>query len=423
LALLLENEKINKIALAAPTGKAAARLCDSIKKAKKKFICNDLIKSRIPEKASTIHRLLGSIPGSPYFRYNNDNKLPMDVVVVDEASMVDLALMSKLVQALSDNARLILLGDKDQLASVEAGSVLGDMCDTGNNHFYSKKFVNDLKAVLNYDGELFDQTTEKNGMNDCIVQLKKSYRFDDNSGIGRISKDTNNGNAKICIEHAKNQKFQDIKWVNLPSANNLIKKIKDVICQGYNDYLKTGQTVDECFQAFERFRVLCALREGPYGVNTINNMIEQILFKENLILPDRKMYRGRPVMITKNDYNLELFNGDIGLVLPDIDSKKELRIFFPTTDGSYRKFHPLRLSNYETVYAMTVHKSQGSEFDNVLLILPDKDSNVLTRELIYTGITRAKKYMEIWAKDNVFCHAVAKRIKRVSGLRDMLWEI
>jgi len=385
-----------------------------------KLSCPDSIKEAIPEETSTIHRLLGYIPNSPYFHYNAKNTLPVDVVVVDEASMVDLALMSKLIQALPLQARIILLGDKDQLASVEAGAVLGDICDTGAEHSFSQEFSKDCKEITGYTIHTQKNGASESEIRDCIIQLEKNYRFGSDSGIGAVSCAVNTGDSDRAIELMKGQKYGDISWKNLPQPKDLTQVIKAAVTQGYGDYLRASDPF-EVFQVFERFRILCALREGPYGVIAINYLVEQILKGEGLINPDRRWYPGRPVLITRNDYNLQLFNGDMGIVLSDPSVNNELRVFFYSTDGAFKKFHPLQLPEHETVYAMTVHKSQGSEFDKALLVLPDRESPVLTRELIYTGITRAKKSVEIWANERVFRFAVSRHIERTSGLRDALW--
>jgi exodeoxyribonuclease V alpha subunit len=422
LALFLEqpNDEKVRIALAAPTGKAAARLQETIKLAKKELNCGEAIKEAIPEEASTIHRLLGSIPDSPYFRHNAQNQLLVDVVVVDEASMVDLALMSKLVQALPSQARLILLGDKDQLASVEAGAVLGDICDAGHAHNFSKPFCEDLKETTGYEVNTHLKGARGPGIQDSIVQLQKNYRFGGDSGIGAVSHAVNLGDDDLSMALLASGKCEDIKWTNLPQATVLPQALKDTIIKGFGDYLKASDPIG-IFQLFERFRILCALKVGPYGVAAINFFAEKILEKEKLIEPEGKWYGGRPVLITSNDYNLRLFNGDVGIVLRDRGANNELRVFFPVADGTLRKFHPLRLPEHETVYAMTIHKSQGSEFDEVLLILPDRESPVLTRELLYTGITRARERVKMWGNQDVFRTAVSRRTERSSGLRDALW--
>jgi len=422
IALMLEqagSEKV-RIALAAPTGKAASRLQEAIQSAKEKLDCGDRLKEAIPTKASTIHRLLGSITGSSYFRYNARNKLPVDAVIIDEASMVDLALMSKLVEALPPEARLILLGDKDQLASVEAGAVLGDICDSGNAHGFSGQFNRVLRDICEYHLGATHDKESGHGICDCIVQLQTSYRFGKDSGIGKLSRTVNEGDGDASFGLLNKSRFKDIRWKNLPGPDALHRVIKDTIINGFEDYLKADDPL-EAFERFDRFRVLCALREGPYGVSALNRAAEQILKRAGLIESDKTWYPGRPVLITRNDYNVRLFNGDVGIVLPDFDANRDLRVFFSDADGTLRKLHPLRLPEHETVYAMTVHKSQGSEFDKVLLLLPELDYPVLTRELIYTGITRARQMVEIWGLKDVFRNAVFRRTARTSGLRDALW--
>jgi exodeoxyribonuclease V alpha subunit len=423
LALLLEQSmgKGLRIALAAPTGKAAARLQERIMSTKRELSCPDTVREAIPDEASTIHRLLGNIPDSPYFLYNAKNKLPVDVVVIDEASMVDLALLSKLVQALPLQARLILLGDKDQLASVEAGAALADICDAGTKHSFSKGFLNDLRNATGYEVHANNNREDEPGILDCIVQLQKNYRFGKGSGIGLISNAVNKGNGDLSMNLLKGGRYGDIEWKDLPQPNAMARVIRDIVISGYGEYLR-GKDPVEIFRRFEDFRILCALREGPYGVTAINLLIEKILKKEGFIKPGGRWYRGRPVLITVNDYNLRLFNGDIGITLPDPGAKDDLRVFFLSMDGSLRKFHPFRLPEHETVYAMTVHKSQGSEFGKVVLLLPDRESPVLTRELIYTGITRARQGVQIWGVEKVFCDAISRCIKRSSGLRDALWK-
>jgi len=200
----------------------------------------------------------------------------------------------------------------------------------------------------------------------------------------------------------------------------LHRELRERILRGYKPYLEAHDPI-EAFRLFERFRLICALRKGPYGVSTLNLMAEGILRKERLIHTEERWYHGRPLLITRNDYNLGLFNGDTGIILPDPQAGNDLRAFFQSQDGTLRIFLPQRLPEHETLFAMTMHKSQGSEFNEILIILPDKYSPLLTRELIYTGITRAKEQVEIWAKESVFLEGVSRRIKRSSGLRDALW--
>lgn len=424
LSLILEQTLRHgetRVALAAPTGKAAARLQEAVNKAKDGLFTDKLIKAAIVPDASTIHRLLGTIKGSPYFRHNAENPLPYQIVVIDEASMVDLALMSKLVRATPSKTRLILLGDRDQLASVEAGAVLGDICNTSHINSFSKTFSKNLYEITGERIDISGDTTVP-PLQDCVVQLQKSYRFGTGSGIGKVSMSVNKGEGDCALDQMKDHAYHDIAWKKLPTPNKLYSQLKDTVLTGYEPCL-TATDPFEAFSLFEQFRIMCALRKGPYGVSAVNHLVEQILHDKKLINPDMAWYRGRPVLITRNDYETGLFNGDIGIIMPDPESHSELRAFFVSSDRTLRKFLPFRLPEHETAYAMTVHKSQGSEFENALLILPDRTSPVMTRELIYTGITRAKKSIEVWGREPVFLKGIQQRTFRASGLRDALWEI
>ena len=420
LALLAEQSKGERLraALVSPTGKGAARLQDAIKRAKETLPCSEEVKALIPEQASTIHRLLKPVGGSPYFHYHAQHPLPVDVLVVDEASMVDMALMSKLAQALPPESRFILLGDKDQLSSVEAGAVLGDICDTGRSNPFSRAFCSEIREATGYEIQGVDGAPQ---MSDSIVTLTRSYRFGDESGIAEAGRSINRGDGAGALSILQDEAHRDLLWRRSPAPRSLPGVLREKAVEAYRN-LFGAKDPDEVFPSLDRFRMLCALREGPFGVKAINLAVEHVLREEKLIRGEPRWYRGRPVLITQNDYNLGLYNGDAGIVLPDPDSGGDLRVFFPGPEGSFRRFHPLRLPEHETVYAMTVHKSQGSEFDRVLLILPDRDSPVLTRELIYTAVTRAREQVEIWGDEKVFLAAVSRRIQRASGLRDALWE-
>jgi exodeoxyribonuclease V alpha subunit len=423
LALLLEQAGNGKleILLAAPTGKAAARLSESISIAKRTLNCRKDVIDAIPSEAYTIHRLLKTIPGSPYFFYNSENPLPADIVVVDEASMIDLALMSKLLEAIPATARLILIGDKDQLASVEAGSVLGDICDRNKVHGFSESFCKRLEKIT---GEEFNIGIEpdilRNGLQDCLVVLKKSFRFTADSAIGQLSRSVNRGDVEKVLDVLQTSPMQ-ISWIATQGRKDLLKTLAKKLIQGYSEYLKTADP-HIALERFNRFKILCALNIGPLGVKAVNRLAEQVLSREGLIQPEQDWYMGRPVLITRNDYSLGLFNGDMGITLPAPDSNnKDLHVYFPGSSGQLRQFLPHRLAQHETVFAMTVHKSQGSEFDDVLLILPEKDYPVLTRELFYTAITRARRNISIWGTEKVVRAAVSRKIERTSGLRDALW--
>ncbi|WP_353570421.1 exodeoxyribonuclease V subunit alpha [Candidatus Albibeggiatoa sp. nov. BB20] len=393
LLLLQENPKL-RIALAAPTGKAATRLQQAIQNSVLKLNFPPELLAAIPQDTYTIHRLLGTIPKSPYFRFHAQNPLPYDVVIVDEASMVDLALMAKLADAIPQASRWLLLGDKDQLASVEAGSVLGDIC-TG----------------LTLDSEA--------AIREHIVLLEKSYRFHEKSGIGVLARYLQQGQAEQALKVVQQGKFNDISWQQIASPHHLSTQLASVVTQGFASYLQASSP-SQALDYFEQFRVLCALRHGAYGVENLNRLIEQILINQGQIQSGYRWYHGRPIMITRNDYTLKLFNGDIGIIL--WNSEGELMAYFRYPDGEIRSLYPHRLPEHETVYAMTIHKSQGSEFDDFLMLLPDKTSPVLNRELIYTGITRAKQSVSIWGDEQVFLQAAHQTVERQSGLMRMLYQ-
>ena len=428
LALLLElsPKKRLDILLAAPTGKAAARIGESVKTAKTTLDCEKNIIDAIPDEAYTIHRMLKTIPGSPYFRHNAENPLFADIVVVDEASMVDLALMSKLMAAVPDDARLILIGDRDQLASVETGFVMSDICDREHIHTFSRYFCKQFQDITQHRIDVsIEEQKDKPGIYDGMVVLKKSYRFAESSGIGECSRAVNRGKIDDVFFHLKNSPDQ-IDWKEISEPETLSNALSEWVVQRYSEYLNANDP-HKALEFFSRFKILCAVKVGSLGVKAINRLAEQILSGKGLIALDKlsthPWYRGRPVLITRNDYRMELFNGDVGITMTAPDSKsKELVVYFQGVDGEPRGFHPNRLPEHETAYAMTVHKSQGSEFDTVLLILPNRDSPVLTRELLYTGITRARKNISIWGTEGIIKTTISRKIERTSGLKDALWE-
>ena len=428
LALLLEqsSEQNFKIYLTAPTGKAAARLKEAVKQAKAHLNCADSIKQAIPSDAFTIHRLLGTVRGSPYFRHNRQNPLVADVVAVDEASMVDLALMAKLIEAVPENARLILIGDKDQLASVEAGSVLGDICGRDVMQGFSASFANRIKELTGEDVEHTIQKADtRPGLQDAIVILQKSFRFAAGSRIGSLSRAVNRADSELAFKILAEEDDRSVTWKPLKAEEGLFESLSRLIVSGYQPYLNADNPA-EALRRLQRFKILCALNIGPLGVQAVNQLAEQVLMQQNLIRPDTLMqnpwYAGRPVLITRNHYPLGLFNGDIGVALPDAAAgNHQLAVFFPGDGGEVRSFQPDQLPQHETVYAMTVHKSQGSEFDEVLFILPERDFPILTRELIYTALTRARQKISIWGNRDIIQNAMVRRIERTSGLRDALW--
>ncbi|MBL4606799.1 MAG: exodeoxyribonuclease V subunit alpha [Pseudomonadales bacterium] len=426
LALLLEQaaaeNKNLSIQLAAPTGKAAARLSESIAAAKSNLNAEATILEKIPDQAKTLHRLLGVIPGSISFRFNRQNRLHLDLLLVDEASMIDLPMMFALLSALPDHARLILLGDKDQLASVEPGSVLADLCVHSNNT-YSPQTAHTIKTLTGCDTKVDSQLPE-NSLANSICQLQKSYRFHQDSGIGDIARRVNAGDKKVIESYwRKENEKADVCIFPFKEAKHLRERAA-AHCAEFIKACQQGDTnTSKLFEQFTRFQILCATREGELSVAAINRWMEDKLHQQGLI-NKHDWYIGCPVMISQNSYRHQLYNGDIGICLNDPNNLNQPRIYFPPLDAmqddSPRSFLPSRLPPFEKVYAMTVHKSQGSEFDEVMMVYPPQDSPVLTRELLYTGITRAKKKCFILGDKAVLKASIQRKTWRDSGLAQRL---
>lgn len=420
LVQLAEGRRL-RIQLAAPTGKAAARLTESLGSAGKQLALTPEQRALFPSEASTLHRLLGAQPNSQRMRYHSGNRLHLDVLVVDEASMVDLPMMARLIAALPAQARVIFLGDRDQLASVEAGAVLGDICRFAEQG-YSVARAEQLSRLTGclLQGE---SAQAEAAVRDSLCLLRKSYRFDANSGIGQLASAVNTGNGKLALA-ALDGRFSDVSGYPLAETQDY-QALLDACVTGYRDYLQqvvAGADAVAVLAAFGRFQVLCALREGPFGIAGLNERIETGLQRAGLI--QRKpgaagrWYSGRPVMIGRNDSALGLFNGDIGIALRD--ETGELRVHFQLPDGSIKSVQPSRLPAHETAYAMTVHKSQGSEFDHTVLVLPNHFLPVLTRELVYTALTRARRQLSLYAIDTVLMRAIRTPTQRRSGLAERL---
>lgn len=399
LMLLLQPNL--KIALAAPTGKAAARMMEAVASARinieKRLAAHAQALGREEAQALgsmsaiteiTLHRLLRITPDSPRAFYDEDNPLPYDLIIIDEASMIDSAMMAKFLKALSPEASCVILGDKDQLSSVEAGAVFFDICGSALNH---------------------------GALEENVTILKKSWRFAHRAGIGALSAAVNGGAGigelkKVFRENTSESGIELIPF-------GAIKNLAPLFEEEYKRFI-TCDNVNEALAAMSSFIVLSPVRETPFGVKALNLKIEAILEEAGLIIRDKPMYINRPIMITRNDYQLNLFNGDIGLVRENPSGERQ--IFFAGKDGQTRSVPPSLLPEHETVFAMTVHKSQGSEFENVLLVLPEHDMPILTKEVLYTGITRAKNKVLLFCKDDVLAAAVSRQISAASGLADRL---
>lgn len=476
LAALISQQPALRIALAAPTGKAAARLVESILAAKAKLAQTFPLAAKIPVTSFTLHRLLGWRPDG--FSYNHKKTLPYDLVIVDEASMVDLPMMAQLMEALAANTRLILLGDKDQLASVEAGSVLGDLCDSGvmvngyHAHGLQGERAKMLEAVCGLEPGYLTEYIESDAplMANSLTQLRVSHRFTQDSGIGKLAAAVNAGQfGQVQQSFAQYNDIRCYSHLTAPFAKEVSEQAREAesawqqqVINGYSHYLKAikqGESPYQVLQLFNEFQLLCALRQGSSGLQALNDRVQRLLQNRGLLSSDSQQgigsthssessrwYVGRPVMISRNDYELNLFNGDIGIAMMvqgrgegtagGAKGKKELRVCFVSEDISavssahssanaqpnVRQLLPTRLPAHETAFAMTVHKSQGSEFADVALVLPDNYSPVISRELIYTAITRAKKSFSVYSNDEVLAAGVNSQIERASGLRDLLFK-
>ncbi|WP_295391532.1 exodeoxyribonuclease V subunit alpha [uncultured Thiodictyon sp.] len=451
---LAESARPLRIRLAAPTGKAAARLNASIAGTVADLKLGDLadaetVRAAIPVSVTTLHRLLGSRPDTRRLRHHAGNPLALDVLVVDEASMVDLEMMAAVLDALPAPARLILLGDKDQLASVEAGAVLGELCARALEGHYHPQTSDWLQTATGdaIEARLIDPAGTP--LDQAIVMLRHSHRFAADSGIGQLATKVNAGDpeAALCILKGCHADLSLVETAGTEDAafRSLVTEGRGggaeplPECHGYRYYLETLRdrqpAADAAPGAFDdwaravlkahgKFQVLCALRRGPWGVEGLNQRIARLLQSAGLIPASSGWYLGRPVLVTRNDYGLGLMNGDIGITLerPDMGDLSRLRVAFPAGDGNdgIQWVLPSRLLAVETVYALTVHKSQGSEFAHAALVLPDKLSPILTRELIYTGITRARTHLTLVrpGDDQVLTDAIERRVLRASGLME-----
>nr|MBP8173665.1 exodeoxyribonuclease V subunit alpha [Aeromonadaceae bacterium] len=414
LALLIEqgmaSGKAPVIRLVAPTGKAAARLTESLGGALQALPVSAEVKALMPTTAGTLHRLLGVIPGRLSFRHHADNPLHLDILVVDEASMVDLPMMARLLMALPRHARLVLLGDKDQLASVEAGAVLGDICAA----LELPRTQEHAAWLMAQSGYRVAGEEEGLALRDGLCLLRKSWRFDASSGIGELARCCNRGDGD-ALAALWQRGFEDIAIT--PWQGGGYERLLQQVVNGYAPYLQAmqdGAAPATIFALFNQFQLLCALREGEYGVSGLNEQIARRLERRGLIRREYEWYAGRPVMVVQNDHAISLYNGDMGLCLPDEQGR--LRVWFEQPDGSLRALLPSRLPEHDTVYAMTIHKSQGSEFKQVVMALPERFSPLLTRELVYTGITRAKSRLDLYADASLLAQAIRRKTERYSGL-------
>lgn len=381
LALLQQNPQL-KVALAAPTGKAAARMQEALRNSLAQTPLAADVLAVLPSTAFTLHRLLGMGHGTKP-KFDVHNPLPYDLIIVDEASMIDLRMATQLLAAIAPDARLILLGDANQLAAVEAGAVLAEI-------------------------------SKAESLKPSSVQLTESQRFGEHSGIGKLA-------AAVCAGDTSRTRavlkagLTDVLHSPLEQPDALAAKL----FQGYAGLvaaLAQYKPVAEVLKAFDDYRVLCAVREGAYGVFAVNQRLS-LLLQRALQQPEDPLalwFHGRPVMVTQNDYALGVFNGDIGITFEEDDG---FYVYFPARDGEPMRVAAARLAHSETALALTIHKSQGSEFKTVAVVLPKDDTPILSRELLYTGITRAKSVVQVWSLESLIDKAVERKTQRASGLQ------
>ena len=434
-----ENKGLLNIALVAPTGKAAARLKESIIANLDELDLPLAMKEKIEINASTIHRLLGMRSQSDQPIYHQKNPLHLDLLVVDEASMIDLFLMEKLMSALKPSTRLIMLGDKDQLASVEAGAImaqLGYFITQG----YSQAHTDYVAAVTGYR---LTAQSEGLAIRDSLCHLRKSFRFDENSGIGLLAKEVNAQQAVKSWQTIANSQCEDLEYVAYPVVTEFTEKSQwiqycaDLVVQKavelYRDYLQKAKarerqpesvSIEEIFKAFQKVRFLAALRVSELGVNRLNQLVAEALQKARLVKfgHSRDSYVGKPILITENAPQHHIYSGDIGIILPD--ETGALRVYFDTkVNSDYLSLSISRVPAYEPAYVMTVHKSQGSEFEHSLFVMPLANSLVLTKELVYTAITRAKEKFTLFGEEKTWMTSIKAKVQRQSGLQEQLIDI
>ena len=415
LSILFTINPNLKVALTAPTGKAAARMGESLKSAAND--AGDLLSAKFESlQPSTIHRLLGSIRNSPHFKHNCENILNYDVVIADESSMIDSSLFAKLLDSIGPETKLILLGDKDQLASVEAGSLFGDLCQAQENlNMFSPDRIKLINSFIENTAEQIPtQHTEVKATHPLfqhIIELQYSRRFSDNKGIGKFSKAIINNREEDIKDFLLNG---DADVTIDPSYD---EELLMQFIMGYEDFIRETD-VRTALKTVNNLRVLCAVREGEQGVYATNKKIEKYLQKKGMIQLAGDFYEHRPIMVSSNNYELGLFNGDVGIVRMDAETNT-LKVWFETADGEVKSVLPGYISNAETVYAMTIHKSQGSEFEKVFVILPmGEDIPILTRELLYTAVTRAKKKVFVQGTEALILQASKANVQRGSGIID-----
>ena len=406
------SEKPLNIALAAPTGKAAGRMGEALQEQLEGMDIPDQIKDLFPKEAKTVHRLLSGVRERGLLPTAEKKQLRYDVIIVDEASMIDLNLMYSLITHLGKQTKLILLGDKDQLASVEAGSVFSDLCQKQENGF-----SDDTLKVLQHHGETeLPVSDDQTGINNSIVYLTKSYRFDKQSGIGQLAEFVKAGGESPEQLREITSRFDDVDRISFEYKKENIEMMTESVLER----IKTAQDIQSpelLIQHWKESVWLSVLRRGLAGSERLNRLAEQQIAAKRIVPAEHGWYHGRMVIVTQNDYSLGVFNGDLGVCIRGEDGSYAVYV---ETGSALKRLKPDRLQHAEPAYFLTVHKSQGSEFDHLHLLLPPSFNPVLSRELIYTAITRSKKSCTIYGSEALLIKGIRNKTVRYTGFQSLI---
>ena len=406
LTLLLQQNPALHIALAAPTGRAAARLAEAIAGASARIEAITPIGAALPRQGTTLHRLLGYTPWNDRYRHGPRNRLAYDVIVLDEASMIDLLLMDAFFAALRPDTRVIILGDPDQLVSVETGFVLGDIAQAAaaSGDACSPALAG---RVAHLTGSTIASSPAAPRLRDAVVRLRHSYRFAAQAGIGALAASVLRADGPAACAVLDDAGYPDVARLDA------VQRSQELLAPVVDDMVTftSAASPGDALAALAHFRILCAVREGPFGVSGINAAAERWLVSRGRSVSG--WYDHRPVLVTANDPATQLYNGDVGVTLT---VEGRTAVWFSDGHGGVRGIAPSRLPAHETAWAMTVHKAQGSEFTRVVLVLPEQESRILTRELLYTGITRVRETLTIIGSREAIVLASARSVARASGL-------
>ncbi|QIQ42175.1 MAG: exodeoxyribonuclease V subunit alpha [Buchnera aphidicola (Microlophium carnosum)] len=416
IALIKSSKKVIKIQLSAPTGKATTRLNEIIKNNIFDLYLSEQEKHSLPSRAITIHQLLGIQKISQNSFFNKNHLLDLDILIIDEISMVDILMMEKILFSVSSNTKLIFIGDSNQLRPIESSSILKKICSYANDG-YSLQTVINIEKLTQYKLSKNTNTKKTNFISDSICVLKKNYRFNKSSGIYILSHAICNKKIKI-IESLFNNLIKNVSFYENNSVKKYEKMIQNISLNYKNFWDKVYQkaTMKEIIESFKDYQTLCVLHDGLFGVNVLNKKLEGNMYKKNIIkyfyINGQEWYIGKPIMITNNNKYLDIFNGEIGIT--NINKNGILQVSFLKQNNIVNNIPVTILRKYKTAWAITVHKSQGSEFINTSLILPNSHLNILNKDILYTGVTRSRKMLSIFSEKEVFIKTFLKNTNNIT---------